>query len=392
MRARKPEWVLVSHGRSPELNWLPDAPSAALAAVGSWTVRDLAALEPLLALRVREIARRKLSTVTLDLAGVAELDTAGAWLLERTVQRLKLAGCHAPYAGASSAMNQLLGSVNVHGQAIATATARPHPLTRLMADLGDLIGRIGADFIALTGFLGLVIVALGSTLLRPWRFRFVAFVHHLDHAGLRALPIVSLVCLLIGAVVMQQGAVQLRPFGAELFSVNMLAILALREVGVLLTAVMVAGRSGSAYTAEIGAMKMREEIDAMRTLGLDPMETLVLPRLLALLVALPVLTFVGSMMCLVGGGIAASISLGLDWPTYLERLREAVTLKHLFVGMIKTPFAALIIALIGCVEGLKVAGSAESLGQRVTSAVVKAIFLVIVVDGLFAIALAGLGF
>jgi phospholipid/cholesterol/gamma-HCH transport system permease protein len=216
-------------------------------------------------------------------------------------------------------------------------------------------------------------------------------VHHLDHAGLRAVPIIALICLLIGAVVMQQGVVQLKPFGAEPFAVNMVAILALREVGILLTAIMVAGRSGSAFTAEIGSMKMREEIDAMRTLGIDPMDTLVIPRVLALVVALPLLTFLGDIMGLIGGGVMAMAVLGIDAGTYIDKLHDAVDFQHFMAGMVKAPFAAMIIALVGCLEGMKVEGSAESLGQHVTSAVVKAIFLVIILDAIFAMFLSGIG-
>jgi phospholipid/cholesterol/gamma-HCH transport system permease protein len=196
---------------------------------------------------------------------------------------------------------------------------------------------------------------------------------------------------LIGAVVMQQGVVQLKPFGAEPFAVNMVAILALREVGILLTAIMVAGRSGSAFTAEIGSMKMREEIDAMRTLGIDPMDTLVLPRVLALVVALPLLTFLGDITGLIGGGVMAIAVLGLDVPTYIDKLHDAIDFQHFMAGMIKAPFAAVIIGLVGCLEGLKVEGSAESLGTHVTSAVVKAIFLVIILDAVFAMFLSGIG-
>ena len=226
---------------------------------------------------------------------------------------------------------------------------------------------------------------------QPWRFRTTSFIHHLDHAGFRAVPIIALICFLIGAVVMQQGVVQLKPFGAEPFAVNMVAILALREVGILLTAIMVAGRSGSAFTAEIGSMKMREEIDAMRTLGIDPMDTLVLPRILALVVALPLLTFLGDLMGLAGGGLMAFAVLGLDASNYLDKLRDVVDFQHFMAGMIKAPFAAVIIGLVGCLEGLKVEGSAESLGTHVTSAVVKAIFLVIIFDAVFAMFLSGIG-
>ena len=190
---------------------------------------------------------------------------------------------------------------------------------------------------------------------------------------------------------MQQGAVQLGYYGAEPYAVNLVGILSLREVGVLLTAIMVAGRSGSAFTAEIGSMKMREEIDAMRTLGINPLETLVVPRVLALAVALPLLTFVADIMCLLGGGIVAVLMLDMDPLDYILRMHDAIVPRHFFVGMIKTPFAALSIALIGCLEGLKVRGSAESLGFHVTSAVVKSIFVVIILDAVFALFLSTIG-
>ena len=227
---------------------------------------------------------------------------------------------------------------------------------------------------------------------QPWRFRRTSFVHHLDHAGFSAVPIIALICFLIGAVVMQQGVVQLKPFGAEPFAVNMVAILALREVGILLTAIMVAGRSGSAFTAEIGSMKMREEIDAMRTLGIDPMDTLVLPRVLALVVALPLLTFLGDIMGLDrrrADGLRRARPRRLR--TYIDKLHEAIDFQHFMAGMIKAPFAAVIIGLVGCLEGLKVEGGAKSLGTHVTSAVVKAIFLVIILDAVFAMFLSGIG-
>ena len=193
-------------------------------------------------------------------------------------------------------------------------------------------------------------------------------------------------------MVLQQSARQLKFFGADNLSIDMLGILALREVGVILAAVMVAGRSASAFTAQIGAMKMREEIDAMRTLGIDPMETLVVPRILALVVALPLLVFIADMMCLAGGAMMAKYYLSLNLPMYLQRLSSAVAVKHLYVGLIKAPFAALVIGLVGCLEGMSVEGSAESLGTQVTTAVVKAIFLVLVLDAIFAMFLAASGF
>jgi phospholipid/cholesterol/gamma-HCH transport system permease protein len=228
--------------------------------------------------------------------------------------------------------------------------------------------------------------------MRPWRFRWVSFIHHVEHTGLRAVPIISLICLLIGAVVTQQGILQLQQFGAEPMAVDMVGILALREVGILLTAIVVAGRSASAFTAEIGTMKTREEIDAMRTLGIDPIEVLVLPRIAALVITLPILAFIGDLMCLLGGAIMAFVYLDIGMSAFLERVHDAINVRHFMVGLVKAPLAAIIIGLIGCLEGLSVEGSAESLGMHVTISVVKAIFVVIVFDAMFAMFLSASGF
>jgi phospholipid/cholesterol/gamma-HCH transport system permease protein len=218
----------------------------------------------------------------------------------------------------------------------------------------------------------------------PARFRITSVVYHVDKTGLRAVPIISLMSLLIGAIIAQQSAFQLRTFGADVYVVDLVGVLVLRELGVLLTAIMIAGRSGSAFTAEIGSMKMREEIDALSVIGLDATEVLIMPRILALIVALPLLTFISDVMALVGGGLVAWGYVGLPPSAFIMRLRDAVALNTLFVGLIKAPFMALIIGIIAATEGFRVRGSAESLGARTTSSVVKAIFMVIVVDGLFA--------
>ena len=295
------------------------------------------------------------------------------------------------YAGATESFRVLIDEVRGKGNAERPKLEKRPPGRQLIEDTTKALTGAWHDAVLLTGFLGEVTAAIARMFRQPWRFRTTSFIHHLDHAGLRAVPIIALICLLIGAVVMQQGVVQLKPFGAEPFAVNMVGILALREVGILLTAIMVAGRSGSAFTAEIGSMKMREEIDAMRTLGIDPMDTLVVPRVLALIVALPLLTFLGDIMGLVGGGVMAMAVLGIDASTYIDKLHDAVDFQHFMAGMIKAPFAAVIIALVGCMEGLKVEGSAEFLGTHVTSAVVKAIFLVIILDAVFAMFLSGIG-
>ena len=383
--------VLPTQARAPGFRVELRGTTFRLVASGAWTVAEAEKLDGALKRLRVPIPPTPEFTGEMDISGIAEIDTAGAWLLQRTAAAWQTGGLRTHYAGATEAFRVLIEEVQRHGRAACPKLDKPEPLSQVLKDGAMAVTGAGREAIMLTGFLGQVTAGLGRMIRQPWRFRTTSFFHHLDHAGLRAVPIIALICFLIGAVVMQQGVVQLEAFGAELFAVNMVAILTLREVGILLTAIMVAGRSGSAFTAEIGSMKMREEIDAMRTLGIDPMDTLVLPRILALIVALPLLTFIGDLMGLVGGGVMAKIVLGLDAGNYVDKLREAVSFQHFMAGMVKAPFAALIIGLVGCLEGLKVEGSAESLGTHVTSAVVKAIFLVIILDAVFAMFLSGIG-
>lgn len=365
-----------------------------VSAEGAWTIQHIASLDrdrrngagfavP------RPSAQGQRAEITTT--GLAKLDTAGAWKLVGLEQALRAEGYQPEFVGLTADQKTLMEAIAPYGARAMERPPRSSPIARLLADAGQAFVAMGQDFSGLTGFLGALIAALGRVLLRPWRFRFTAFVHHLEHVGLRAVPIVFLICLLIGAVIMQQGAVQLAPFGAEPFAVDMLGILSLREIGVLLVSIMVAGRSASAFCAELGSMKMREEIDAMRALGMDVMEVLVVPRVLALIVVLPILTFIGDIACLVGGAIIAVFYLDIDLPIFLDRLQAAINTRHLFAGLVKAPFAAILIGLVGCREGLSVAGSAESLGTHVTSAVVKAIFLVIILDASFAMFLSAIG-
>jgi phospholipid/cholesterol/gamma-HCH transport system permease protein len=239
--------------------------------------------------------------------------------------------------------------------------------------------------------LGALALACGRILVRPSRFRLTSAVHHLDRVGWQAVPIMLLITVLIGAIIAQQGFFHFRKFGADDYVVDLVGILVLREIGVLIVAIMVAGRSGSSYTAELGSMKMREEIDALRTMGLDPVEVLILPRVIALVIALPMLAFLGSMAALYGGGLVAWLYGGMSPEIFIARLNQAISVTHFKVGMIKAPFMALAIGAIACNEGLRVQGSAESLGLQTTTSVVKSIFLVIVLDGLFAIFFASIG-
>ena len=237
---------------------------------------------------------------------------------------------------------------------------------------------------------GALVALFGGALLDPRRFRLTAIVHQLDRVGVRSVPIIVLITLLIGAIIAQQGFFHFRRFGADDYVVDLVGILTLRELGVLIVSIMVAGRSGSSYTAELGSMKMREEIDALRTMGRNPLEVLVLPRIVALVVALPLLALIGSMAALVGGGVVASMQ-GMEPSLYIARLREAVSISDFEVGMIKAPFMALVIGLVACAEGFQVRGSSQSLGARTTSSVVKAIFLVIALDGFFAMFFSSIG-
>jgi phospholipid/cholesterol/gamma-HCH transport system permease protein len=239
--------------------------------------------------------------------------------------------------------------------------------------------------------LGAVFAAFFRAIARPSSFRFTSMVHQLDRVGWQAIGIIVMITFLIGAIIAQQGIFHFRKFGADSYVVDMVGILVLRELGVLIVAIMVAGRSGSAYTAELGSMKMREEIDALSTMGLDPVEVLMLPRILALICALPILSFIGAMAALYGGGLVAWFYGGMGPAIFLARLHDAVSVTHFEVGIIKAPFMALVIGLVACSEGLRVKGSAESLGKQTTTSVVKSIFLVIVLDGLFAVFFASIG-
>ena len=359
MLKRDHQLVLPTQARAPGFRVELKGTTFRLIATGAWTVAEAVRLDTALKRLRVPIPPTPDFTGEMDIAGIAEIDTAGAWLLQRTASAWQASGLRTHYAGATESFRVLIEEVQKRGNIERPKLEKPNPFTQFLEDMTKTVTGVWGDVVQLTGFLGEVTVGLGRMIRQPWRFRRTSFVHHLDHAGFRAVPIIALICFLIGAVVMQQGVVQLKPFGAEPFAVNMVAILALREVGILLTAIMVAGRSGSAFTAEIGSMKMREEIDAMRTLGIDPMDTLVLPRVLALVVALPLLTFLGDIMGLAGGGLMAFAVLGLDTTNYLDKLHEAVDFQHFMAGMIKAPFAAIIIGLVGCLEGLKVEGSAE---------------------------------
>ena len=362
--------------------------SLILTACGPWTAPYAATLEPLVDTIVRGSEGRALS---IDMRGVGEIDTFGACLVERLIRSYRGSGREANIVGVPDRFRGLLREVDRIGSAPPPDLAKKKTRFAGLEAAGRVTLAVGRDIVAFIAMLG----ALGDSLLRilarPWTFRLTSVVHQLDRVGLQAVPIILLITLLIGGIIGQQGIFHFRKFGAEDYMVDLVGILVLRELGVLIVAIMVAGRSGSSYTAEIGAMKMREEIDALRTMGLDPVEVLILPRVMALVCALPILTFLGSMAALCGGGMAAWLYGGMSPSIYIARLQEAISVTHFEVGMIKAPFMALVIGVVACAEGLRVKGSAESLGQQTTTSVVKSIFLVIVLDGFFAIFFASIG-
>ena len=323
---------------------------------------------------------------------VERLDTFGAWLLERLTRSFTARGCATAVTGLKDDYRPLMDEVHGVKPEAGAAAPRRSSLVDGIASIGESIACGRPDrFQSFVNMLGAVIVALLRVVTHPRRFRFTSMVHQLDNVGWRAVPIILLITFLIGAIIAQQGIFHFRKFGADIYVVDMVGILVLREIGVLIVAIMVAGRSGSAYTAELGAMKMREEVDALQTMGFDPIEVLILPRIVALMIGVPILTFLGSMAALYGGGLVCWLYGGISPDIFLSRLKEAITLQTFEVGMIKAPFMAMVIGVVACVEGMAVKGSSESLGLQTTASVVEAIFLVIVLDGMFAIFFASIG-
>jgi phospholipid/cholesterol/gamma-HCH transport system permease protein len=360
-----------------------------LVARGSWTAAYVQVLEQQVNAAAAEAGRARATSI--DMAGVRELDTLGAWLLERLIRGSGEAGRTAQFVGLPGHFRGLLDEVHQVNRRPPPHRASQNRVIAALETVGRTTVGVKASAETFLDMLGAVGVALLRVLMRPHTFRLTSAIHHTFRVGWQALPIVLLITFLIGCIIAQQGFFHFRKFGADAYVVDMVGILVLRELGVLIVAIMVAGRSGSSYTAELGSMKMREEIDALRTMGFDPVEVLILPRIIALVIALPILAFVGSMAALYGGGVIAWLYGDMNPATFIARLREAISVEHFQVGIIKAPFMALVIGIVACSEGLKVKGSAESLGLQTTTSVVKSIFLVIVLDGFFAIFFASIG-
>ena len=360
-----------------------------LRAGGQWRVATAASLDPAL----RRLDPAGAQAARIDLAAVDEIDSTGAWLLLRTRHELAARGLTVALDGVRPDIAPLLGHVEEGGRVAPLPHPVPahHSLIGFLAGIGESVADLRRTARDLLGFFGLVCITLLRLLSSPRRLRFTALVAHMEQTGVNAIPIVGLLAFLIGVVFAYQGADQLRRFGAEIYTVNLLGISILRELGVVLTSIIVAGRSGSAFTAQIGTMKVNEEVDALDTLGLDPIEVLVVPRLLALMITLPLLTFFANAMGLLGGALMSYFSLDILIPTFLRQLRSAITGWTFWVGVVKAPVFAAIIALTGCYEGLRASRSAESVGRLTTNSVVESIFLIILFDAGFSIIFSILG-
>jgi phospholipid/cholesterol/gamma-HCH transport system permease protein len=374
---------------------LPEAPefsserlgdTVTLDLTGRWTV-DAAAIEERADALLAESAGAR--RVTLDLGQITRLDTAGAWLIDRTRQTLNAKGIEATLQSVRPEYEILLREAGYRTLAAPPRRGGSY-IIDLLVDIGKTVALAGADLFKMVSFLGEAVAAMGKGLINPSRFRATSLVFHLESIAFRGAPIIALINFLAGAILAQQGIFQLRRFGATIFVVDLIGILMLRDLGVLLTSIMTAGRSGSAITAELGSMKLNEEIDALIVLGLRPADILIVPRVLALMISLPLLTFIADMAGIFGGLLVAWVYEGITPVRFLTGLQEAIGTHTFFSGLIKAPFMALAIGLISCMEGLAVEGSAESLGRHVTSSVVKSIFMIVVVDGLFAMFFAGI--
>lgn len=324
--------------------------------------------------------------LVIDLSGVERIDTVGAWLIYRTVRDRG-----AKVIGAGPDTRNLLDQLAEFDKPTRVRPEEQGGFIGMLREIGEWMSEVGTTLLGLLGFFGATLVGFANLAKRPRRFRLNAVVQRFDLVGVRALGIIGLMSFLIGIVIAQQGSVQLRQFGAEVYTINLIGRITVRELGTLMTAIMVAGRSGSAFAAQLGTMKLTEEIDAMRTIGVSPIEALVIPRLIAAVVMMPLLAFWAMLMSLLGGGVFVWFSLDVAPYTYVQRLQEVVPITDLWVGLIKAPVFGFIIALAGCFQGMLVKGNAEEVGLRTTTAVVQSIFLVIVLDSVFAVFFSSIG-
>jgi phospholipid/cholesterol/gamma-HCH transport system permease protein len=369
-----------------------EAGPAALQVGGDWRIDELSVLS-------REIERKLPSAggagapLQLDARGITTIDSAGAWLLFKVTQLAKQRGYEPEIEGLDPDFQNLIdraaqAAEHYSGQ---TPEKRINPVVGELNHIGKTVFDVAGKIVELVSFLGLTVTTIAWALARPWSIQVRATIRQIELTGLNALPIIGLLSFLIGVVIAFMGAVQLTKFGAEIYTVDLVGVAVLRELGVLFAAILVAGRSGSAFTAQIGTMKVNQEVDAMQTIGLSPVDVLVLPRILALMVALPLLTIYADLVGLAGGAAICSTVLDIPISAFTAELATAIDTTTFWIGMVKAPVFAFVIAVIGCYEGFKVSGSAESVGHRTTTSVVESIFMVIGIDAAFAIALSYLG-
>lgn len=364
---------------SAELEWDADR----IRCRGRWTVD---ALGPL-ARQLDKLPPPSGGPLTLDASGLTALDTTGAWLLRRLQQRLTAEGREIAVQGLSAPFADLYQRVSELGAVVPPRMPRHGPL----ADIGRRTLEGLEELYSFLAFFGGVVLRAVPLLPRPWRVRWRSVLADLHSSGVTALGIVGLLSFLLGVVFAYQGAVQLKAFGANIYIADLIGLSMTRELGPIIAAIIVAGRTGSAYTAQIGTMKVTEEIAALRTIGIDPMDLLVIPKLISLCIALPLLSVYADIMGVLGGMILAKLQLGLGFTPFLDRLQEAVSFQSFIIGIVKVPVFAMIIALIGCFQGFRVQGSAASVGHHTTLSVVQSIFLVIVADAQFSILYSWLG-
>lgn len=357
---------------------------------GEWTIATSRKAEAAIGTLPRDTSSIPMH-VEFCFKNVGAVDSAGAMLIHRVRGYAEYKGRRVLLTNCTPELHTLLDQIERFTPRPYEAPRRPYLVIRALTEVGRTMATAGKDALQLMAILGIFGARLTSIFSFTHKMRGVSILSNFDRTCRGAVPIVMLMSFLIGLIIAQQGGFYLRSFGADLFVVDLSGVLILREIGVLMAAILVAGRSGSAFTAEIGSMRMREEVDALTVLGVDPVEVLVVPRLMALMLAMPVLAFLSDIAALAGAVLITWFYLDITPDLFFQRLDDAVTPLEFWVGIAKAPFMALIIGLVACSEGLKVGGSAESLGRHTTSAVVKAIFLVIVVDGLFAVFFAAIG-
>ena len=371
----------------PEAWFKLDPDGRKLALGGSWTIGESARLD-------RELRAVKApgGTLEIDASQVSRMDSAGAWLLLRTRRALEAAGAKVSRFSLPELYQPLFENLDQERKAEPHKSRIPPGFRGRLYKIGRAVVHTYSQTVSMLGYLGRVTVETGEAIVKPkHNLRIPAIVHQIEETGINALPIVGLLSFLIGVVIAYQGITQLKRFGAELLTIDGLGIITLREMGVLMTSIIIAGRSGSAFTAHIGTMRVNEEIDAMQTMGLNTVDTLVLPRIIGLVIALPLLTLYADIMGLLGGAIMCYFNLGVTFPAFIRELQQSLHVQTLMVGLIKAPVFAFVIALVGCYEGFQVERNAASVGLLTTRSVVESVFLVIVLDAAFSIMFSVLG-